>query len=256
MVVTSKRLPGIALTESVAIGNQIEKTIRSKSDVTSVVTKLGRPDLATEAMGEYESDSYLSFTPKQQNANAKDKQKFTDNLQQSLDRIPGVTYEITQPMQMRMDESITGTRGDVSLKIFGDDLDTLEQMAKQAQKIISGVPGASETQMEIISGAQELQVASIVRLLHATASTSPTFRRSLRPSTEASNFQRCCWAKSASPSPFVCLPTCAMIPKSFGHFRSRHQKGSWFVSTSLQKSIPLAVPSSSIANRLIAALSS
>ena len=158
MVVTSKRLPGIALTESVAIGDQIEKTIKSKPEVTSVVTKLGRPDLATEAMGEYESDSYLNFTAKQQNASVKDKQRFTDGLQQSLDKIPGVTYEITQPMQMRMDESITGTRGDVALKIFGDDLDTLEQMAKQAQKIISDVPGASETQMEIISGAQELQV--------------------------------------------------------------------------------------------------
>ena len=158
MVVTSKRLPGIALTESVAIGDQIEKTIKSKPEVTSVVTKLGRPDLATEAMGEYESDSYLNFTAKQQNASVKDKQRFTDGLQQSLDKIPGVTYEITQPMQMRMDESITGTRGDVALKIFGDDLDTLEQMAKQAQKIISDVRGASETQMEIISGAQELQV--------------------------------------------------------------------------------------------------
>lgn len=158
MVVTSKRLPGIALTESVAIGNQIEKTIKAKSGVTSIVTKLGRPDLATEAMGEYESDSYLSFAPKLQNANAKDKQQFTDDLQKSLDRIPGVTYEITQPMQMRMDETITGTRGDVALKIFGEDLDTLEQMAHSAEKIISNVPGASETQMEIISGAQELQV--------------------------------------------------------------------------------------------------
>ena len=158
MVVTSKRLPGIALTESVAIGNQIEKTIKAKGDVTSVVTKLGRPDLATEAMGEYESDSYLSFTPKLQNANAKVKQQFTDDLQKSLDKIPGVTYEITQPMQMRMDETITGTRGDVALKIFGEDLDTLEQMAHSAEKIISNVQGASETQMEIISGAQELQV--------------------------------------------------------------------------------------------------
>ena len=158
MVVTSKRLPGIALTESVAIGSQIEKTIKAKADVASVVTKLGRPDLATEAMGEYESDSYLSFTPKLQNANAKGKQKFTDDLQTSLDKIPGVTYEITQPMQMRMDETITGTRGDVALKIFGEDLDTLEQMAHNAQKIISNVQGASETQMEIISGAQELQV--------------------------------------------------------------------------------------------------
>ena len=158
MVVTSKRLPGIALTESVAIGNEIEKTIKAKQGVTSIVTKLGRPDLATEAMGEYESDSYLSFTPKLQDANAKGKQTFTDDLQQSLNKIPGVTYEITQPMQMRMDETITGTRGDVALKIFGSDLDTLEQMAHNAEKIITSVQGASETQMEISSGAQELQV--------------------------------------------------------------------------------------------------
>ncbi len=158
MVVTSKRLPGIALTESVAIGDQIEKTIKAKPGVTSIVTKLGRPDLATEAMGEYESDSYLSFTPKLQNANAEGKKRFTDDLQKSLDKIPGVTYEITQPMQMRMDETITGTRGDVALKIFGEDLNTLEAMAHNAEKIISAVPGASETQMEIINGAQELQV--------------------------------------------------------------------------------------------------
>ena len=73
-------------------------------------------------------------------------------------QFPCVTYEITQPMQMRMDETITGTRGDVALKIFGEDLNTLEQMAHSAEKIISNVQGASETQMEIISGAQELQV--------------------------------------------------------------------------------------------------
>jgi cobalt-zinc-cadmium resistance protein CzcA len=158
MVVTSKRLPGISLTESVAIGNQIEKTIKARTDVASVVTKLGRPDLATEAMGEYESDSYLSFTPRMQNAGAKTKLQFTGDLQKSLDKIPGVTYEITQPMQMRMDETITGTRGDVALKIFGEDLNTLEQMAHAAEKIISQVRGASETQMEIISGTQELQV--------------------------------------------------------------------------------------------------
>ena len=158
MVVTSKRLPGISLTESVAIGNQIEKTIKSAAGVESVVTKLGRPDLATEAMGEYESDSYLSFTPKMRDANAKTKQRFSDDLQTSLNKIPGVTYEFTQPMQMRMDETITGTRGDLALKIFGNDLVNLEDLAHSAEKIISAVPGASETQMEIISGARELQV--------------------------------------------------------------------------------------------------
>jgi heavy metal efflux system protein len=165
MVVTSKRLPGISLTKSIAIGNQIERTIKSFPEVQSIVTKLGRPDLATEAMGEYESDSYISFTPEMQNASNERKQEFSDRLEKELDKIPGVTYEFTQPMQMRMDETITGTRGAVALKIFGEDLNTLEQLGQQAQSIISSVKGASETQRELISGADELQV----RIDHATA---------------------------------------------------------------------------------------
>ncbi len=158
IVVTSKRLPGISLTESIAIGDQIEKTIKSRPEVEDVVTKLGRPDLATEAMGEYESDSYISFKPKMQNASNHKKQDFSDELQKQLQKIPGVTYEFTQPMQMRMDETITGTRGDVALKIFGQDLDTLEQLGHQAETIMASVQGASETQEELISGAEELQV--------------------------------------------------------------------------------------------------
>lgn len=158
MVVTSKRLPGISLTESVAIGKQIEQTIKNASGVETIVTKLGRPDLATEAMGEYESDSYLNFTPKMRDANAKAKLQFSDTLQKQLNNIPGVTYEFTQPMQMRMDETITGTRGDVALKIFGPELTALEDMARRAEKIISAVPGASETQAEIIAGSRELQI--------------------------------------------------------------------------------------------------
>lgn len=158
MVVTSKRLPGISLTKSIAIGNQIEKTIKRFPQVRSIVTKLGRPDLATEAMGEYESDSYISFTPEMQNASNEKKQEFSDRLEKELNKIPGVTYEFTQPMQMRMDETITGSRGDVALKIFGEDLNTLEQLGHQAEKIIASVKGASETQTELISGAEELQV--------------------------------------------------------------------------------------------------
>jgi len=158
MVVTSKRLPGISLTKSIAIGNQIEATIKSFPEVQSIVTKLGRPDLATEAMGEYESDSYISFTPEMQNATNEKKQEFSDRLEKALNKIPGVTYEFTQPMQMRMDETITGSRGDVALKIFGEDLNTLEQLGHQAENIISSVKGASETQIELISGAEELQV--------------------------------------------------------------------------------------------------
>ena len=162
LVITSKKLPGISLTESVAIGNQIERTIKSFPEVQGVVSKLGRPDLATEAMGEYESDSYLTFTPKVENESIAKRQPLYDHLQNALQKIPGVSYEFTQPMEMRMDETITGTRGDLALKIFapenGGSLDTLEQLGHRAQAIISGVKGASETQMELISGAEELQI--------------------------------------------------------------------------------------------------
>lgn len=158
MIITSKKLPGISLTKSVEIGKEIERTIKTFPEVESVVTKLGRPDLATEAMGEYESDSYISYTQKARDASPKDKQALSDRMEAELQKIPGVSYEFTQPMQMRMDETITGTRGDVALKIFGEDLDTLEQLGKQARSVISSVPGASETQMELISGAEELQV--------------------------------------------------------------------------------------------------
>jgi cobalt-zinc-cadmium resistance protein CzcA len=162
MVITSKRLPGISLSESVAIGDQIEKTIKSFPEIQSVVTKLGRPDLATEAMGEYESDSYIAFTPKVRDESPGKRQELSNRIQTALDKIPGVSYEFTQPMEMRMDETITGTRGDVALKIFapenGGDLDTLEQLGHRANAIISGVKGASETQMELISGAEELQI--------------------------------------------------------------------------------------------------
>ncbi len=162
LVITSKRLPGISLTESIAIGEQIERTIKSFPEIGSVVTKLGRPDLATEAMGEYESDSYVSFTPQFQEKSVKKHKEVSDRIQKELEKIPGVSYEFTQPMEMRMDETITGTRGDVALKIFapenGGNLDTLERLGHQANRILSGVQGASETQMELISGAEELQI--------------------------------------------------------------------------------------------------
>ena len=64
MVVTSRKLPGISLDQSIYIGKQIEKTIRAFPEVTQVVSKLGRPDRATEAMGIAETDSYLTLAPK------------------------------------------------------------------------------------------------------------------------------------------------------------------------------------------------
>ncbi|MCU1224517.1 MAG: heavy metal efflux pump, cobalt-zinc-cadmium [Edaphobacter sp.] len=158
MIITSRRLPGISLSKSIQIGTQIEKTIRSFPEVTSVVTKLGRPDLATEAMDVHESDSYISFAPEKDWKCCHTKQELERKLESALNVIPGVAYEFTQPMQMRMDETITGTRGDLALKIFGPDLDTLDSLGHKAADVVRSVRGSSQTQMEQFSGAEEVQI--------------------------------------------------------------------------------------------------
>lgn len=158
ILITSRKLPGIALTQSVDVSKVVATTIRSFPEITGVVTKLGRPDVATEAMGIYESDSYLQLAPKEQWKCCRNKQQLIEKLSQALQKIPGVAYTITQPMEMRMDETVTGIRGDVAVKIFGDDLKILEELGRRTLAIISSIPGAAEPQLEVTSGVAELQV--------------------------------------------------------------------------------------------------
>jgi cobalt-zinc-cadmium resistance protein CzcA len=101
ILITSRKLPGISLTQSIEISEEIATTIRTFPEVTGIVTKLGRPDVATEAMGIYESDSYLQLAPKNEWKCCRNKQEIIEKLSNALEKIPGVTYTFTQPMEMR-----------------------------------------------------------------------------------------------------------------------------------------------------------
>jgi cobalt-zinc-cadmium resistance protein CzcA len=158
ILITSRRLPGIAISESLDIGRQIERVMLSFPEVKSVVTKLGRPDLATEAMGVDESDSYLTLSPSRTWKCCRTKEELAGKLSTALARIPGVSYTFSQPMEMRMDEQITGVRGDVAIKIFGDDINVLQDLAARTLRAISSVPGAFNPQMEMNSAVRTLQI--------------------------------------------------------------------------------------------------
>ncbi len=158
ILITSRKLPGIALSESIDISKEIARTIRSFPEIVGVVTKLGRPDVATEAMGIYESDSYLQLEPRTNWKCCRSKQELIEKLSEALQKIPGVTYTFTQPMEMRLDETVTGIRGDVAIKIFGSDLKVLEDLGHRVLTLVSSIPGAAEPQMEVVSGVAELQV--------------------------------------------------------------------------------------------------
>ncbi|HET8548955.1 MAG TPA: CusA/CzcA family heavy metal efflux RND transporter [Bryobacteraceae bacterium] len=158
ILITTRKLPGISLSESIDISNRVERVLRGFPEVRSVVSRLGRPDLATESMGIYEADVYLLLQPVDKWQCCRTKNELIAKLTEKLETIPGVAYNFTQPMAMRMDEVISGIKADVALKIFGDDPAKLEQLASRALAIISEVPGARDTQMEVISGVAELRV--------------------------------------------------------------------------------------------------
>ncbi|MEO8596157.1 MAG: CusA/CzcA family heavy metal efflux RND transporter [Candidatus Solibacter sp.] len=158
ILVETRKLPGISLTESVRLSQRVEQTIRGFDAVSGVVTKIGRPDLATEAMGINQGDVYVLLKPQGQWKSAHTKEELIDRLAEALNRIPGVSFNFTQPMAMRLDEVVSGIKADVALKIFGEDSRVLEQSAEQALHLLSSVPGAADAQMEIVSGVAELRI--------------------------------------------------------------------------------------------------
>ncbi len=158
ILVETRKLPGIALSDSIAMSTRVEQTIRSFEPVSAVVTKIGRPDLATEAMGVNQGDVYVLLKPVEQWGKYGDKEQLITAMSAALSEVPGVSFNFTQPMAMRLDEVVSGIKADVAVKIFGEDPRVLEQQAERTLRVLSAVRGAADSQMEIISGVAEVTV--------------------------------------------------------------------------------------------------
>ena len=158
ILLETRKLPGISLTDSVEISRRIEKTLRSFPEIADVTIKIGRPDFATEAMGINEGDTYLSLRPMREWTRFHSKGELIDALDQELSKIPGLNYDFTQPMAMRVDETVSGVKADLAIKIFGDDFTTLNNLAEQVVRVVGSVRGAADPQIELTSGVAELEV--------------------------------------------------------------------------------------------------
>lgn len=159
ILVETRKLPGISLTESIAISKRIEQRLRQFPEIADVVVKIGRPDFATEAMGINEGDTYLLLRPMETWTRFHSKEELIREVSKSLDGVPGIAYSFTQPMAMRIDETISGVKADLAIKIFGDEFGRLDAVGQQVLRVVSSVRGAAEAQMEITSGVAELSVA-------------------------------------------------------------------------------------------------
>jgi cobalt-zinc-cadmium resistance protein CzcA len=160
ILIETRKLPSVSLEESVAISTRVEQILlRDFPEISQVVTKLGRPDLATEAMGIYQGDVYVLLHPEDEWTSGRTKVDLIDAMADSLGHVPGLSVNFTQPMAMRLDEVVSGIKADVAVKVFGPDAAVLEQIGSRILDVIARVPGAADAQVEILSGAAQLEIA-------------------------------------------------------------------------------------------------
>ena len=159
ILIETRKLPSVSLEESMAQSTGVERIIREFPEVRRVVTKIGRPDLATEAMGIYQGDVYVVLKPAETWASGRSKEQLIEAMAAALRTMPGMTFNFTQPMAMRLDEVVSGVKADVAVKVFGPDAEVLERVGGAIRASLASVRGAADVQVEVLSGAAQIQVA-------------------------------------------------------------------------------------------------
>ncbi len=159
ILIETRKLPSVSLQESVALSSEVERIVRTFPEVRRVVTKIGRPDVATEAMAIYQGDVYVLLHPEDAWTTGRTKEDLVGGMADALKSMPGVQFNFTQPMAMRLDEVVSGVKADVAIKIFGPDAAVLEQLGARVLQAVDHVRGVADLQVEALSGATQIELA-------------------------------------------------------------------------------------------------
>lgn len=156
ILVNTRRLPSVSLEEATKLTSAAERIVLSFPEVRTVVTKEGRPDLATEAMGLFEGDMYVILKPRDEWTTAKTSEGLVAAMDSALSDLPGMDVAFTQPLAMRLDEAESGIKTDLGVKVVGSDMEQNRRIAEQVRSIIGGVPGNADLGVEVSDGVGQI----------------------------------------------------------------------------------------------------
>ncbi len=160
------RIPGTSLSQSVSMQKQVESRLLQFAEVDTVFSKIGTAEVAADPMPPSVADTFIMMKPRKQWPDPrKPRTQLLAELEAAVEELPGNNYEFTQPIQMRMNELISGVRADVAVMVFGDDMDTLAQVGQRIASAVSGVPGAADVRLEETSGLPLLTITPDRRAL-------------------------------------------------------------------------------------------
>jgi cobalt-zinc-cadmium resistance protein CzcA len=154
------RIPGTSLSQSVAMQQQLEATLKAKfPEIDRVFARTGTAEIASDPMPPNISDGYIMLKPVSEWPEPrKSRDELLAAIQEVVGKVPGNNYEFSQPIQLRFNELISGVRSDVAVKIFGDDMDVLNKTGEEISSMLQKIPGASEVKVEQTTGLPMLTV--------------------------------------------------------------------------------------------------
>ena len=159
IAVQSQQLPSVSLTQSVRTTTEIERVLGGFPEVTKVVSKTGRAEVATDPMSVDFSDIFVTLKPHSEWKTARTREGLVEKMSEALEKnVPNAAFSFSQPIELRVSELISGVRSDVAIKLFGDDLDMLKKAADKITRVVARIEGAEDVKAEAVSGLPQLQI--------------------------------------------------------------------------------------------------
>ncbi len=158
IILQLEKLPSITLEQSVGLDGKVQKNLlKNIPEIATIVSRVGADELGLDPMGLNETDNFLVLKPKDQWRMAS-KEALIEEIRKVMAQTPGVAFGFTQPIEMRVSEMLTGTRGDVAVKLFGSDLAVLNEKATEIAEILKHITGSSDVFSKQNNGMQFLQL--------------------------------------------------------------------------------------------------
>jgi cobalt-zinc-cadmium resistance protein CzcA len=158
IILQLEKLPSITLDQSVALDLQVQKNLRKNiPEIIDIVARVGSDELGLDPMSLNDTDTFLILKPKKE-WRMDSKEELQDEIRKVMAQTPGIAFQFTQPIEMRVSEMLTGTRGDVAVKLFGTDLAVLNEKAQQIADLLKNITGSSDVFAKQNAGMQFLQL--------------------------------------------------------------------------------------------------
>jgi cobalt-zinc-cadmium resistance protein CzcA len=158
IIVQLEKLPSITLDQSVALDILVQKKLRENiPEIVDIVARVGSDELGLDPMSLNDTDTFLILKPKKQ-WRMDSKEQLQEEIRKVMAQVPGIAFQFTQPIEMRVSEMLTGTRGDVAVKLFGTDLAVLNEKAQQIAEVLRSINGSSDVFAKQNDGMQFLQL--------------------------------------------------------------------------------------------------